>query len=245
VTPRYLSLSITDSVTSHCITLTLLGSTIKLQEPFRRQETGDSHRTSTHHWRAKTKRRGARVFTLCSPASSHLARSRLHTLLARVLTPCSPASSHLARPRLDTLLARVLTPCSPASAHLARTRRPRLHTSLASVFTPCSSTMNRDTLHTHHWMVVRVPSKSLLHRHCHTRLRALTSHVPVCAVLRCCARRRPRWPTTPCACPSAMEPQGEAQRKRRSYSPPLRPTAESSLRLGALKRSVNAAATLR
>ncbi len=33
VTPRYLSLSITDPVTSHCITLTLLGSTIKLQEP--------------------------------------------------------------------------------------------------------------------------------------------------------------------------------------------------------------------
>jgi hypothetical protein len=74
VTPRYLSLSITDSVTSHCITLTLVGSTIKLQEPFRRQETGDSHRTSTHHWRAKTKRRGVCVFTPCSPASSHLAR---------------------------------------------------------------------------------------------------------------------------------------------------------------------------
>jgi hypothetical protein len=33
VTPRYLSLSITDPVTLHCITLTLLGSTIKLQEP--------------------------------------------------------------------------------------------------------------------------------------------------------------------------------------------------------------------
>jgi hypothetical protein len=33
VTPRYLSLSITDSVTLHCITLALLGSTIKLQEP--------------------------------------------------------------------------------------------------------------------------------------------------------------------------------------------------------------------
>jgi hypothetical protein len=33
VTPRYLSLSIPDSVTLHCITLTLLGSTIKLQEP--------------------------------------------------------------------------------------------------------------------------------------------------------------------------------------------------------------------
>jgi hypothetical protein len=92
VTPRgyrdptvpILSLRITDPVTSHCITLTLLGSTVKLQEPFRRQETGDSHRTSTHHWRAKTKRRGARVFTPCSPASSHLARSRLHNLLARV-----------------------------------------------------------------------------------------------------------------------------------------------------------------
>jgi hypothetical protein len=158
VTPRYLSLSITDSVTSHCITLTLLGSTIKLQEPFRRQETGDSHRTSTHHWRAKTKRRGARVFTPCSPASSHLARPRLHTLLARVFTllarvftPCSPASSHLARPRLHTLLARVLTPCSPASAHLARPRRPRLHTSLARVFTPCSpasSHLARPRLHT-------------------------------------------------------------------------------------------------
>jgi hypothetical protein len=84
---------------------------------------------------AKTKRRGARVFTPCSPASSHLARSRLHNLLARVFTPYSPASSHLARPRLHTLLASVLTPCSPASAHLAR---PRLHTSLASIFTPCS-----------------------------------------------------------------------------------------------------------
>jgi hypothetical protein len=34
LTPRYLSPSITDSVTSHCIKLTLLGSTsIKLQEP--------------------------------------------------------------------------------------------------------------------------------------------------------------------------------------------------------------------
>jgi hypothetical protein len=33
VTPQYLALSITDSVTLHCITLTLLGSTIKLQEP--------------------------------------------------------------------------------------------------------------------------------------------------------------------------------------------------------------------
>ena len=32
-TPRYLPLSMTDSVTLHCITLTLLGSTIKLQEP--------------------------------------------------------------------------------------------------------------------------------------------------------------------------------------------------------------------
>ncbi len=33
VTPRHLPLSISDSVTLHCITLILLGSTIKLQEP--------------------------------------------------------------------------------------------------------------------------------------------------------------------------------------------------------------------
>ncbi len=201
MTPRYLSLSITDSVTSHCITLTLLGSTIKLQEPFRRQETGDSHRTSTHHWHLKTKRRVDSVFTPCSLVSSHLARPHLDTLLARVFTPCSPVSAHLARqhcPRLHTSLALVFTPCSPASSHLAR---PRLHTLLVhdeqrcpahaplngrpsalkviaptSFRSPVSSHLARPHLHT---LLARIftPCSSLSSHLAHPCLHTLLAHV--------------------------------------------------------------------
>ena len=69
VTPQYLPPSITDSVTSHCITLILIGQY------------------------------AARV-TLKTEHNCAETEPELPNLLVRVLTPCAPASSHLARPRL-------------------------------------------------------------------------------------------------------------------------------------------------
>jgi len=50
VTPRYQPPSMEDSVTSHCITLTLFGQTIKLREPFQETRKLGTLRAPTLHW---------------------------------------------------------------------------------------------------------------------------------------------------------------------------------------------------
>ncbi len=98
VTPRYLPPSITDSVTSHCITLILIGQTIKLPGKSQNQENRGlfAHQPPI----------GLQYTTICSTSNTKTEHKcaemepELHNLLVRVLTPCSPASSHLARLRL-------------------------------------------------------------------------------------------------------------------------------------------------
>ena len=72
--PTIPPLSITDSVTSHCITLTLLGSTIKLQEP--ETISGDTKlgtpRAQTHHWHATPKQQAPQITTTTEHKQSHL-----------------------------------------------------------------------------------------------------------------------------------------------------------------------------
>ena len=63
VTPLYLSLSITDSVTSHCITLTLLGSTIKLQEPSQETRNWGLPSRTNPHWCATNKPQAPQITT--------------------------------------------------------------------------------------------------------------------------------------------------------------------------------------
>jgi hypothetical protein len=72
VTPRYLSLSITDSVTSHCITLTLLGSTIKLQEPSQETRNWGLPARNTHHWLATPKPQTPQITTTTKHIQSHV-----------------------------------------------------------------------------------------------------------------------------------------------------------------------------
>jgi len=72
VTPRYLPLSITDSVTLHCITLTLLGQPSSCKNLLRRQETGDSLRASTHHWCATPKQQTPQITVTTKHIRSHL-----------------------------------------------------------------------------------------------------------------------------------------------------------------------------
>ena len=63
MTPRYLSLSVTDSVTSHYITLTLLGSTIKFQEPLWETRNWGLPARTTHFWRTIPKPQAPQITT--------------------------------------------------------------------------------------------------------------------------------------------------------------------------------------
>ena len=102
VTPQYLPPSITDSVTTlsrH--TVSHLSSSVKpssFQENLKTKKTGDSSHTnpplacSTPQYAARVTRKTEHECAEKEP--------ELPNLLVLVWTPCSPASSHLARPRL-------------------------------------------------------------------------------------------------------------------------------------------------
>jgi hypothetical protein len=93
--PTIPPLSITDSVTSHCITLTLLGSTIKLQEP--ETISGDTKlgtpRAQTHHWHATPKQQAPQITTTTEHKLPY-AEKKLND--ARCIETCSLTSLHTA-----------------------------------------------------------------------------------------------------------------------------------------------------
>ena len=112
-----------------------------------------------------------------------------------------PALSHCCSPQWQA------TPCThtsepscvspPMTHNLPRVLPP--HCSLmwlSCLISSSMSTMACDVLHS--WIVVQVPSKSLLQGHCHTCLHAPVGHVPVCVVFWCFSRHRTQWQMTPC-----------------------------------------------